>query len=165
MNYTSLSDSPGVPLLPPIAFALCLGMGVLVDSFFPTPLAHHFIFARIFFGSVACLGGGWILTLGFRLFVQAKTDPLTTRPASTLVTTGIYRRSRNPMYIGEIAILVGIGILSNSWWILAGSGVFCCYLRYYVIRREEAYLLRRFGDAYGLYCRTVYRWWTLSRLR
>lgn len=162
MELNTKADSPGVLFLPPLAFVTCLLAGITCDAFWPYSIAWLPAVWRIVLGVLIGGGGFYILSKGFRLFMQAETDPLTTRPASSLVTTGIYTRTRNPMYIGEIAFLAGIGIVSNSYWIVLSSIVFGLYLHCYVIQREEAYLLRRFGDRYAAYCGRVHRWWAFS---
>ena len=82
----------------------------------------------------------------------------TVLPASHLVADGAYRFSRNPMYVGFIAMLAGLGIAVASVWLCAMCLPFFAYFSLYVIPREEAYLARRFGAEYAAYRAKVRRW-------
>lgn len=156
---TDLRDSPGVAFYPPLAFVICLVAGGVVEYFYPSYTQWLSGWLHVVLGAAVMLGGFYILASAFHLFMVAGTDPLTTRPATFLVTHGVFQHTRNPMYIGEISFLAGTGILSGSYWICASALIFGLYLRYHVIRREEAYLLRAFGAEYTAYRNSVGRWW------
>jgi len=81
-----------------------------------------------------------------------------TRPSSTLVTGGIHGWSRNPIYVGMFLLYAGIGLVVRSPWILILTLPLAITIRYGVVAREEAYLERRFGDAYRDYKTRVRRW-------
>jgi protein-S-isoprenylcysteine O-methyltransferase Ste14 len=74
------------------------------------------------------------------------------------VTTGIHGYTRNPIYLGMFLVYVGIGLIVRSPWILNLMLPLALTIRYGVVRREEAYLERRFGDAYRAYKSRVRRW-------
>ncbi|MBS0376237.1 MAG: isoprenylcysteine carboxylmethyltransferase family protein [Proteobacteria bacterium] len=98
-------------------------------------------------------------------FIRAKTtvNPLRVERASHLVVTGLYRVTRNPMYLGLIALLSGWATVLGSaspWLVLV---VFERVLVIFQIRPEEAALAARFGPAYTQYARQVNRW--LGRAR
>jgi len=79
-------------------------------------------------------------------------------PASQLVILGPYRWSRNPMYVGFVAMYLGFALLMNSVWpLLLLPGVIIA-LEILVITREERYLRSIFGPEYEEYCRQVGRW-------
>ena len=87
--------------------------------------------------------------------------------AEDLVTEGVYAHVRNPMYVGNLLIVVGVAIAANSWptiWLGIPLAVFMYVC---IVAAEEQYLLGRFGDAFMAYCRDVPRWLprpgTLSR--
>jgi protein-S-isoprenylcysteine O-methyltransferase Ste14 len=75
-----------------------------------------------------------------------------------LVTTGIYRWTRNPVYLGFFLLYGGIGVAALSPWILILLLPLVVTIRYGVVAREEAYLERRFGDFYRDYKARVRRW-------
>jgi protein-S-isoprenylcysteine O-methyltransferase Ste14 len=78
--------------------------------------------------------------------------------ASKLCTGGPFRFSRNPIYLGDWFLLVGISLLLETWWPLVFAPLIWIMLRYGVIRHEEAHLQAKFGDAYRRYAARVRRW-------
>ena len=109
--------------------------------------------------ALAALGGAVALagTLEFRR-AHTTVNPLAPRRASTLVTRGIYRVTRNPMYLGMALVLLGWGC-----WLAHPLALLCvplamAYLQRFQIRPEERLLHSRFGEAYARYCRRVRRW-------
>lgn len=75
--------------------------------------------------------------------------------AEDLVTDGLYAHCRNPMYLGNILMISGVAITSNSWWCVASVIPLFTFLYLAIIAAEQAYLERRFGDAFRAYCREV----------
>jgi protein-S-isoprenylcysteine O-methyltransferase Ste14 len=109
--------------------------------------------------------GGGLILLGMAIFIaavrnfsRAATPVPSTRPVRMLVTTGIHGLSRNPIYVGMFLLYVGIGVAARSPWVLALAVPLAVTMRYGVVAREEAYLERRFGDAYREYKARVRRW-------
>jgi protein-S-isoprenylcysteine O-methyltransferase Ste14 len=97
---------------------------------------------------------------GLLVFLKAKTsiNPLKPYQASSLVMTGIYRRTRNPMYVGLASTLVAVAIFLDAPLALIGVGVFVGYITRFQIQPEESALLQKFGEAYRDYCEQVPRW-------
>jgi protein-S-isoprenylcysteine O-methyltransferase Ste14 len=92
------------------------------------------------------------------LFVRNRTPIVPMRGARVLVTSGPFRYTRNPMYLGMTAAYVGLAILVNQAWpLLILPGVLVLLLLI-VIRREERHLHAVFPDGYAVYCRRVRRW-------
>jgi protein-S-isoprenylcysteine O-methyltransferase Ste14 len=79
-------------------------------------------------------------------------------PVATLVTTGVYGISRNPMYTGVAVACLGAALLLGSWWPVVSWPLVILAVRRLVIRPEEQYLDRRFGRAYRDYRARVRRW-------
>ncbi len=79
-------------------------------------------------------------------------------PSSALVTSGPYRFTRNPMYLGMASLYAGIALAFGLLWSLALLLVVLVVIDRGVIAREERYLERRFGDEYRLYKQQVRRW-------
>ena len=97
---------------------------------------------------------------GLRSFRRARTTPSPTRPeeASSLVSTGIYRVSRNPMYLGVALVLVAWTVFLSSAWALLGVAGFALYIDLFQIAPEERVLTRIFGSEYESYKARVRRW-------
>ena len=89
---------------------------------------------------------------------RAGSNVPTSRPTTTIVDSGPYRYTRNPIYLGMVLGLIGLAIAFNSLWLLMTLVPFALVIRYGVITREEAYLERKFGDVYRRYHTRVRRW-------
>jgi protein-S-isoprenylcysteine O-methyltransferase Ste14 len=149
----------GVIARPPFLFLAALLLGLASDYLLPWPFAvakadlAHWITA----GSLI-LSGLALAAAGIRNFSRAATPVPTYQPVRALVTTGIHGWTRNPIYVGMFLIYGGIGIAARSPWTLLLTLPLAITIRYGVVAREEAYLERRFGDAYRDYKGRVRRW-------
>jgi protein-S-isoprenylcysteine O-methyltransferase Ste14 len=143
-------------------FPAALLVGFVLDRVLPLPFAVpriglvHWISAII--AAALIVIGIALFAAGVRNFSRASTPLPTNQPARVLVTTGIYGWTRNPIYLGFLLMYVGIGIIVHSPWILALTLPIAVAIRFGVVAREEAYLERRFGDAYRGYKARVRRW-------
>ena len=79
-------------------------------------------------------------------------------PTTTIVESGPYRFTRNPIYLGMILGLIGLAIAFDNLWLLVMLVPFALVIRNGVVAREEAYLERKFGDVYRAYRSRVRRW-------
>ncbi len=75
-----------------------------------------------------------------------------------LVTGGIYRYSRNPMYLGFAGVLLAWGLYLQAWWSLPLPLLFCLYIDVFQIGHEEDALISKFGERYATYIARVRRW-------
>jgi protein-S-isoprenylcysteine O-methyltransferase Ste14 len=80
------------------------------------------------------------------------------KAASNLVTQGPFARSRNPIYVSDWFVYLGVTVLLASAWPLLLAPLVWTVMRYGVIAHEEAHLLAKFGEEYRTYCRRVKRW-------
>lgn len=87
---------------------------------------------------------------------QSPIDPY--KATTALATDGLFRFSRNPIYVSDTLIYVGLSLALNAWWALALTPVSVWVMQVGVIAREEEYLERKFGDDYLRYRRQVRRW-------
>jgi protein-S-isoprenylcysteine O-methyltransferase Ste14 len=97
---------------------------------------------------------------GVRAFRRAGTtvNPVRIETASSLVMDGIYRITRNPMYVGVTLVLCACAFFLDSAWTLIGPATFVVYVTRFQIMPEERILAAKFGDSYRDYCRRVRRW-------
>jgi protein-S-isoprenylcysteine O-methyltransferase Ste14 len=104
--------------------------------------------------------GGALAIAGNISFRQAKTtvNPLKPESASSLVNSGIYRLTRNPMYLGMLTVLVAWSVFLSSIWSLFGLPAFFFYIDRFQIAPEEKALTRLFGTDYAAYQTKVRRW-------
>jgi protein-S-isoprenylcysteine O-methyltransferase Ste14 len=145
--------------VPPLALALLMA-GLMWGIHWAWPGAAWVVPWRI---PIALLlaGAGLLLALaGVAAFRQARTtvNPTTPGAASAVVTTGVYRWTRNPMYLGFLLALIGWGLLLANPWSLLGWPAFVAYMNRFQIQPEEAMLTAKFGAAYVGYMRQVRRW-------
>jgi protein-S-isoprenylcysteine O-methyltransferase Ste14 len=152
-------DSAGVKFPPPLAFAGTLIAGLAIDHFmwwhFGIPLTRYL---RNLLGWTAAVAGFAIMMTAFGLFKKAGTDPKPWKTPSAFVTDGVYRWTRNPMYLGMVLIYAGIAILANSVVTLLLLVPLFIWVTREVIEREEAYLTVKFGEPYRAYKAETRRW-------
>ena len=106
---------------------------------------------------LAALGLG-LMFVSVGVFWSRKTTILPDRPATEFVVAGPYRFTRNPMYVGMSVAYLGLSFAFGPAWPLVLLPVALYLIVRLVIQREEAYLLRRFGDSYEQYRSRVRRW-------
>jgi len=153
------TGTAGVIARPPLLFLAALLLGLASDRLLPLPFAvseRHLVHWMIA-GSLILIGLA-LFAAGIRNFSRAATPVPTNEPTRALVTTGIHGWTRNPIYLGMFLVYGGIGIAARSPWTLILSLPLAITIRYGVVAREEAYLERRFGDAYRDYKARVLRW-------
>ncbi len=78
--------------------------------------------------------------------------------AADLVTTGMFGVCRNPLYVGNLLIYAGIGIMHGNPWVLGGGLLLFAFMYQAIVLAEEHFLKDKFGDAYLAYCADVPRW-------
>ena len=93
-----------------------------------------------------------------RTLHEAHTTILPNRGSSHLVTHGPFGFSRNPIYVANMVLMIGIGLLSLNAWFLPLAAVNAALTHVLAIRREENHLHARFGYQFETYCRKVRRW-------
>ena len=89
---------------------------------------------------------------------KAGSNVPTNLPTTTIVESGPYRFTRNPIYLGMLLVLLGLSIALDNLWLAALLLPFAIVIRYGVVAREEAYLEGKFGDVYRGYRARVRRW-------
>jgi protein-S-isoprenylcysteine O-methyltransferase Ste14 len=116
--------------------------------------------ARVIASAILAVMGIAIAFAGVVEFRRAQTtvSPLNPRAASRLVTSGIYRFTRNPMYLGLCVVLVAWAVFLSSGWALLGPLGFVFYITRFQIAPEERALASLFGNAFADYVAQVRRW-------
>ena len=143
---------------PPVVFAVAviamwwIGRSVAIGRY---SFAHH---AAI--GITLVVLGVVIVGVSLRSFVVMGTTPNPTQPqkATELVTSGVYSLSRNPMYVGDAVILVGVAVWIGSVISLVPLAAFVWFIDRFQIAAEEKALAEIFGDRYSAYRSKVGRW-------
>jgi protein-S-isoprenylcysteine O-methyltransferase Ste14 len=152
------TTSPGVRFPPPFLHAAGFVGGLLADRRWPLRLTTVDRSATLAAGLVLGLAGLGVAISGFATFSRRGTAIRPDRPATTLVTSGPYRWTRNPMYVGLTVAYVGLAVLLRTVWPLLLLPIVLVALVALVIRPEETYLAGAFGTTYDAYRRRVRRW-------
>ncbi len=153
----SSSDHANVVVRPPVLWVLLVAVGIGLDFLVPLPFMPAG-FPAAWVGGGVWLAGFALAVLAIRQFRRAGTEVQTHTPTAVIVDTGVFAFSRNPIYVGAHIGTVGVAIALDSLWILSTLVPFYFVIRYGVVTREEAYLERKFGEAYLAYKTRVRRW-------
>jgi protein-S-isoprenylcysteine O-methyltransferase Ste14 len=151
------TDHADVRILPPLLFLGSIALGVLVQLALPLRFASE-SGLRVTFGLVlvaaGVAAGAWTIVWMRR----THQDPDPRKPSPELIAGGPFRWSRNPIYVGMALIQAGDGVALGNLWVLLLLAPTVAVLQREVIAKEEAYLTRKFGDAYVAYRGSVRRW-------
>ena len=149
------ADSAGVRIPPPLVFIAMYLLGWLVQSRIPTP----FLPDPLAFALGGVLLAGWLALVitSIPTMIRRGGTLNTAAPSRALVTMGIYRVTRNPMYLSLVVLYLGVMCLTRMLWPLAFLPVALVYTQITILR-EERYLERAFGAAYLAYKARVRRW-------
>ena len=148
-------DRVGI-LLPPPAYPLA-GLGAAFGLHVLVPLAEVPDAVR-WAGAVLALLAVALAVWAVVTLARHRTPVDPYRPTTAIVDEGPYRWSRNPIYVGFVVGMLGIGLALGWLWSVACAPLVFVALHLLVVRREEAYLAGKFGSAYTDYRRRVRRW-------
>ena len=137
-----------------IYFAFLGSYCVLAIAYFDRSLRH--LLDSLFF----LISGIIIITISFKLFKRKKTtiNPIKIEKASSLVTSGIFKYSRNPMYFGMVLILISTATKFNFYGGILMIVIFVFYITYFQILPEEKAMLKLFGKDFINYKNKTRRW-------
>jgi protein-S-isoprenylcysteine O-methyltransferase Ste14 len=149
-------DTAGVIAPPPLVFLAGLIVGFGLEALLPGADLPALVEWGL--GGLLVLGGLGLLLWFNTSFSRKGTAVEPWKPTTAIVTTGPYRFTRNPAYLGMALTYVGIALLSSALWVLVPLPFVLAVIDRGVIAREERYLERKFGEEYVSYKRTVRRW-------
>lgn len=139
--YSTLAIACVLQWLVPLGLVANIGQGV-----------------RTGLGAMIVIAGMATMLAGHRALLRHGTDVNPLRPTTALVTDGVFRRTRNPLYVGVSVALCGIALIFSLDWMLILIVPACILLHFAVVVREERYLEQKFGDAYRRYKMRVPRY-------
>ena len=155
---TTISQSLELKIPPPVVAVLLAGAmwGIALVA----PLIQMPAFIRVAAAATIALVGGGVSLAGAISIRRAGTtlNAMQPRTASSLVCGGIYRATRNPMYVGLLFVLVAWAIFLSAAWALLGPLALVLYLNRFQIAPEERALSAMFGADYSAYKSRVRRW-------
>lgn len=133
-----------------------MGLGLILNFFWPVKFLIRGLATPL--GILIILGAISIGALAVREMFAAQT-PIDVRKASTrIVTSGVFQKSRNPIYLGMVLLCAGVAFLVDSLWLLILVPLLAAVLQKGVIEPEESYLEQNFGEEYLRYKAKVRRW-------
>jgi protein-S-isoprenylcysteine O-methyltransferase Ste14 len=143
-------------IYPPMWLLIGIIVTFVLNEYFPGPR---------FTSLEGQLAGGVLIVIGLALLVvagglfqRAGTNLIPFREVTALVTTGVYRYSRNPMYLGMASVLLGLAITVGATTALLVPPVFMAIIEFRYIRPEEEMLRGVFPEEFPAYCQQVRRW-------
>ena len=156
MNPEADKKGAAVKVPPPLMVLSVLLLAYALNYLIPFRIAHSsvLVFAGFTLIGISLLIIG-ITSWSFR---RVKTHIEPWKPTTTIITTGCFALSRNPIYLALCVACIGIGMILHSWWVVFSVIPAAMLLYYFVILREEAYLEKKFGEAYVQYKKRVRRW-------
>lgn len=152
------NDHPGVYIPPPLFYIAIFFAAVLMQKLVPLNTDFFYTSTSKIIGSIILVIGLFFNFPALSQFFKTKNSLVTIKPANTLQTTGIYSVSRNPMYVSLLLFYIGLSFIIGNWWNLVLLPILFLIVQEYVIKREEKYLERRFGQPFYDYKAKVRRW-------
>lgn len=156
MTDQTNEDHADFVALPPLIFVGCAVFGTLAHLLFPSRVLRHPI--ALLVGVLLALVSMALAFWAQHVMKAAGTNIRPDRPTLTVVKTGPFRFTRNPMYVSLCLLQLAIGCFLNGWPPLLFALVLALVLHFGVILREEDYLERKFGEEYLSFKRGVRRW-------
>ncbi len=149
-------DNPGVILPPALIWALFVAAGVGLNLAWPLPFLPAAWLNPLFWTLIAIAAalGSW----GRVSFRRHGTAVLPSKPSTTIVETGPYRFTRNPMYAALTIAILAIAARFDNLWLVILLAAWFPVMHYGVVAREERYLEAKFGEVYTGYKARVRRW-------
>ncbi len=152
-------DKANVVVFPPLILATTIALGFFLQWWLPLgTLASLTLAWRIPLGAAFVIAGVLLAATGRRTLVRIGTNVSPALPTTALATEGIFRWTRNPLYSGGTLVMLGIAFLFALDWLLLLIFPSLLILHFGVVKREEQYLERKFGDRYRSYKLQVSRY-------
>lgn len=156
---TDTKARPNTIPWPPIVYLAAVAIAILAHVFLPLPWIGAPLSDLLF-------AAGWLLLAAaiameyaaMRTMARARTTILPTKASEHLVTSGPFSFTRNPIYLGNTVLMIGIGLIAGVAWFLVLAIIAAFTTQKLAIEREEKHLQARFGKRYGDYAKRVRRW-------
>jgi protein-S-isoprenylcysteine O-methyltransferase Ste14 len=158
MSEAENEDGAAVRFPPPFVYFIALALGVVAHLWL-LPLSIPLVNGVRYGAAVLLLASGTALMLSaFGLFRRTGQDAKPWESTPEIISTGIYRYTRNPMYVSMGLLQAGIGVALANGWVVLLVPVAWGVIYFIAIRHEEAYLEGKFGSVYTEYKSSTRRW-------
>jgi protein-S-isoprenylcysteine O-methyltransferase Ste14 len=152
-----MTQSSGAAVPPPLVFLGALVIGVALNFLWPLTIFTNDRLGDVL-GLLAALGSAALAAWALRTMVRAGEQPDPGASTKSIVRSGPFARTRNPIYLSFALFDVGVAMLTNNLWILLALTILMVYVDRGIVRREERYLEQKFGEDYLDYKGSVRRW-------
>lgn len=153
---TKQADNAGIITHPPFFYLAAVIIAIIADKFYPLMFGGGQFLE--FAGIALFVIGLIVFVLGSKFFKTNKQSPSVHAKTVKIYSTGIYGRTRNPLYLGITLWMVAGSLYFDNIWLLIVTGPLVLLMNKMVIEKEEAYLERTFSDEYLDYKKRVRRW-------
>lgn len=143
---------------PPIIYGVAVLAAILLGLVLPLPIGWPAWEIRALAGAVLAIAAIAVEIGAARTLRRGETTIMPHRRSSRLVTGGPFAWSRNPIYLGNTALMIAIGLVAGSVWFILLAIVAAFAVTELAIKREERHLAALFGEEYGAYRSRVRRW-------
>ena len=157
-------DTPRIPSFPPLIMLFSLNFGLLIGVYnlyiiqlYKLPEFLNYL-RSIEIGLILILSSFILIYLSIQSFKNHQEDPNPTTESNILIISGIFKYTRNPMYLALTLLQFGIGASLSFIHMCLMSFVTIVLLHYFVVKKEEKYLIDRFGSSYIAYLNRTRRW-------
>ncbi len=149
-----------VRLLPPLVFLVPLLLGIGLGRLLPWRLSTGDPWPTVltWVGVVLFVAGLGLMAWAAVVMWRHETTVIPWARVDHLMTGGPFRLARNPIYVGDVLVYLGVTLVAGTWWPIVLLPLPLWVMQRFVIAREETYLLERFGEPYAAYRARVRRW-------
>jgi protein-S-isoprenylcysteine O-methyltransferase Ste14 len=153
------NDRPNTIPWPPIIYVSAAALGVVAQRILPLPWVDGaFATALQILGAILAISALLLDVTTFATFRKHKTTVMPNKGATSLITTGPFAWSRNPIYVANTALVLGAGLYFGNFWLVVSAFVAAGVTQKLAIEREEKHLAGKFGAAWESYAARVRRW-------
>jgi protein-S-isoprenylcysteine O-methyltransferase Ste14 len=157
-----LQDIPRVVVFPPLVPLITVASSILMQAFLPLQLfAHLTVYVRLPIAAGLLGAGIGMMASARHALTRNGTNVRTSLPTLVLVDSGIYRWTRNPLYVGGCLVMFSVAFLCALDWLPLIFPLSLMVLHFGIVKREELYLERKFGSEYLSYASRVPRYFRL----
>ncbi len=156
---TAVETRPNTLPWPPIVYVAAVAAAIVLNWLVPLPWIPGPLGELLFAVGWLVVGGALAIDItAMRTMARAKTTIMPHRGSDHLVTSGPFSFTRNPIYLGNTMLMIGIGLIAGIVWFILLAPVAAFVTQKLAIEREERHLEMRFGKKYRDYAKKVRRW-------
>lgn len=142
----------------PVVYLVAVLLALLLDRIKPLEIDAGWTLLLQSLGVASAAAGIWLVWWGYAKLIRYRTALLSSSPTTHLVTSGPYRFTRNPVYLGYTLAMLGAGLFLANFWMAIIAALTAIVTHAWIIRSEEKHLLACFGFEFEIYCRRTRAW-------